>query len=333
VNHRRIFGTALTILVTTGIQGYSQPAGTRHVIFDPVVKMNAFSITVPSNWTFQGTVYPGPQCQQDPITVYRTASPDGLSGVYMLPRIDWSFLAGPRAPKTTPAAGCLPIQNIIKAHDFATYLVGKMKVGFVKDLTDPAEQADAKRRDAQMNAQSRGGMTFWTDTAKFLVRYTLNGQEIEEVLAVAISCTDAPGISHLDKCSAFARRAWAPLGKGQSEAPLFKMIATSGNIDQAWNAQWQKLIWMIAKKQIDDMYRGQVELLLQQGEMAHNALMQQHREFMSSMQRGADARQYDFAAGQYNKRKITEDYVDYSLDCHRLQGGYVGNCPNRQTAP
>jgi hypothetical protein len=324
----------LSILFAAAIQsGYGQPAGTKHVIFDPVVNMNAFSITVPSNWTFEGTVYPGTQCDMDPITVYRTASPDGLSGVYLLPRIDWSWLTGPGASKAGVAAGCLPYHDIIKAHDFATYMVGKMQVGFVKDLTDPAEEADMKRHDAEMNAQARGRMTWWNDTARFLVRYELNRQEIEEVLGVGIICSDSPGISHLHKCSAFVKRAWAPLGKGQSEAGLFKMIDTSGSIDLAWNAQWQRLIGMIIRNQIADIYRGQADLLLQQGEMAHNALMQQHREFMGSMQRGADVRQYQFVVGQYNKRKITEDYVDYSLDCHRLRGGYVGNCPNRQTAP
>ncbi len=63
--------------------------------------------------------------------------------------------------------------------------------------------------------------------------------------------------------------------------------------------------------------------------------MQAHQDFMASFERGRDIRTEQFKAGQYQKQRNNDNYVDSILDCQRAYSGNarvsVGNCPNRQT--
>ena len=49
----------------------------------------------------------------------------------------------------------------------------------------------------------------------------------------------------------------------------------------------------------------------------------------------AAVRNERFAAGQYQKQRNNDNYVDHILDCQRAYSGTnrvsAGNCPNRQT--
>jgi hypothetical protein len=329
-------GTLLTIGFAAGTQPVDgQPTGTRRAIVDPVLNRNAYYVTIPANWKFEGTVYPGPECQENPMTVFRASSADGLTGVYLLPRIDWSWLT-PAAPNIRDGAGCMPFHNDMPARDFLTYMIGVLKVGFVREVDTTAELAKMRRQTDELNAKSRPTTTFSTDAARFIVRYELNGHPIEELTGVTLSCSAQSfgGRTYLHRCSAFVKRLYAPLGQLQAQFGVFQTISASESFDQQWNAQWQGLIWAKNKKIIDDRYRAQTQLLLQRGQFAHDQLMRQHSDFMNSMQRGRDVNQYRFQEGQYNKQHASDDRVDYLLDCHRLQNGVsVGNCPSRQTAP
>ena len=62
--------------------------------------------------------------------------------------------------------------------------------------------------------------------------------------------------------------------------------------------------------------------------------MRAHQDYMAVQQRGADLRNMRFKEGQYVKRQMTDDRIDYLLDCTRYPDGTTsGNCGNRQTAP
>src|SRR5580704_10106876 len=76
------------------------PAGTRNVtINDPILNMTAYSLTIPGNWMFQGAVFQGSPCVPGAFAVIRTQSPDGLTGMKLLPRLDWAWLDTQRGPQ------------------------------------------------------------------------------------------------------------------------------------------------------------------------------------------------------------------------------------------
>jgi hypothetical protein len=60
-------------------------------IFDPHLNLNAYDVTVPANWKFDGIYVPGSSCVQIPFPVFRMYSPDGLTEIRRLPRFDWSW--------------------------------------------------------------------------------------------------------------------------------------------------------------------------------------------------------------------------------------------------
>src|ERR1700687_6096733 len=60
-------------------------------IFDPVLGMDFFRITLPSNWLFQGGLVRQSSCSVLVSHFFRASGPAGLYGVKMLPRFDWAW--------------------------------------------------------------------------------------------------------------------------------------------------------------------------------------------------------------------------------------------------
>ena len=105
-------------------------------ITDPVLNMPAYSITIPTNWFFEGAVFPGTSCSEAPFPVFRITSPDGLTGIKQLPRLDWAWSDNPRQPSKS-GADCLPYKKEIPASEVLKYMVGVLQVEFVKDEPTP----------------------------------------------------------------------------------------------------------------------------------------------------------------------------------------------------
>jgi hypothetical protein len=296
-------------------------------IFDPVMRMQAFSVNAPSGWTLAGSMIPGSSCSQNPSPAYRMTSPDGTFGVYLEPRLDWQWSDN---NATRNGQDCMPWTRI-SAKQVLAYTIAAAHVGFVSDLDTP-ELAAVRANLADLNAKARGSMVFTPDAAAAFVSYEVNGRRIDERMSVLETCSDSrvvPGVfSH--QCFAFIRRAWAPAGRLESISQASEDVRKSERFDQQWNQQYNALM----TKRIHDLYAGQTQALLAQGQRAQDQRMRAHQEYMGVMQRGADLRNMRFKEGQYAKRQVTDDRVDFLLDCQRYPDGTaVGNCPNRQTAP
>src|SRR5579862_9464824 len=75
------FGIAIFIIAFNVSAASPAPDGTKIVtITDPILNMKAYSLTIPSNWIFQGAVIQGTPCVPAPFAVWRMSSPDGLTG-------------------------------------------------------------------------------------------------------------------------------------------------------------------------------------------------------------------------------------------------------------
>jgi hypothetical protein len=328
------------------VQQPAQPATEKHPILDPVLKRNAFYITAPAGWQFDGATIPGTNCQSMPAAVYKTSSPDGLTGVYVLPRFDWAWSTGRMQQQQAPAEGCMPWQQIT-AKQLLDYLVPILHVAFERE-GDPAEiaqiRANLKRRDDELNAKSaqNGGMaTFssFSDFDRYVVRYEIDHHQVEEVLQASFTCSDKffrQMGAHFYQCSAFVKRMRAPFGKLQAAAPL--LASVHDEVDMQWNQQWMALWAQRSRQFIDGLYQAGTQALLDAGKRAGEARMREHDAFMNSMQQQRDVRNLNFAVGQYNKQHASDNFVDYVLDCTRLSNnvsvsGPHGSCQDRQTAP
>jgi hypothetical protein len=297
-------------------------AGTKDVtITDPVLNMKAYSFAVPANWIFEGTVIQGTPCVPGPFAVWRAFSPEGLTGMKALPRLDWAWSDDPQAPSQSNA-GCLPYKKQMPASDVLKYMIGVLQVAYVKDEPVPW-LADVQRKTA---AQNTPRSTATADIAIATVRYHINKIEIEEQLKVFVGCNSFAwprGAQHY--CSAQVVRAWAPQGKWLADT--YKGIERSFAIDQQWNAKWNAV--MVQK--IKDIYQAGTDRIVQAGKDAdarmsaqQNAFdnsqkmrQQQHEDFMASMQRGTDMSMQRAAESANASHRAADDWCDYSLDLQK----------------
>jgi hypothetical protein len=306
---RRVAPVVIAAFVLQG-----QIGGAQHVpINDPVLNMQAWSLSVPAGWRAEGTMLPGSSCNASTTPVYRATSADGRTGAYFLPRADWAWGAGTRASND-----CLPWHEVVSAKDFLTYQTRVEKAGFVSEQPAPA---------------AGGGLPpGWTaDTARYLVRYSVNGRLVDELLTANVTCHQGTvmGVGEQHGCAAFVTRWFAPHGRLEPMLPAFEAMKLT--LNQEWMNEWTAA--MVRRTQ--RLYQSQTDALLAQGRLAGAQRMQAHQDFMASFEHGRDIRNDRFKAGQYEKQRTNDNYVDYILDCQRAYRGNTrvsaDNCPNRQT--
>jgi hypothetical protein len=84
-----------------------------------------------------------------PFPVFRAVSPDGLSGVKQLPRMDWAWSDNAGVGK---GSDCLPYRQEISAEDFLKYMTPVLQVEFVRD--DPNPDLAAFQRNVAANSKA-----------------------------------------------------------------------------------------------------------------------------------------------------------------------------------
>ncbi len=318
----------LLVLATLGasVGAFGQVPTHPVQVIDPVLQMPAWSLAIPAGWTADATMMAGTSCVSATTPVYRVLSPDGHAGAYFLPRVDWAW-----GPAARPGADCLPVQRMLSAREYLTTLIRSRGVGYVGDEPVP-ELADLRRNVDAQNRQTAGMRRTAGDMARFLVRYAVDGQPVEEWDTVTTSCSDAilAAIGHQYSCSAFATRWFAPLGQLRALLPTFQSIRLTLNPD--WMSRWSAL----TAARIGERSRQQTDALLQQGNLAQAARAREHRSFMASMQHGGDARAEQFHERMFQKQHQSDDFVDYIVGCQRAYSGRNrvsagADCPNRQT--
>ena len=313
----RVVSSALLALVLQTSALSASAAGTMQTfpIVDPVLRMTAWTLALPANWTAAGTMLPGSSCAGATSPVYRASSADGSEGVYFLPRSDWAWGAGVRRMND-----CLPLTGPVSAREYVSNFARIRGVELVRDVTTQAELADFRA-----NLRGNG------DMSRYLVRYSVGGQPVEELMTATVTCNQSMvmGIGQQGQCSAFITRWYAPAGKLQALVPTFK--AMSMTLNQQWMQEWTAAMTGRTRQ----LYQGETQALLAQGRLAQGQRMREHQDYMAAVGRSRDTSNERFAASQYAKQRHSDDYVDFILDCQRLYSGQervsVGNCPNRQT--
>jgi hypothetical protein len=125
---------ARAIAVVFAISAAKAQSTKRVDITDPVLRMKASSYSIPANWNYEDRVGPGSSCVNAATPFWRASSPDGLSGVKLLPRVDWSWSSRPLT-NAPPASDCLPLTQIVKARDFIAHMLPVLQVEFVRENT------------------------------------------------------------------------------------------------------------------------------------------------------------------------------------------------------
>jgi hypothetical protein len=313
------------------------------VIRDPTLDMDAFTVTYPAKWYFQGVLVQGTLCSAIPFPVFRMFSPDGLTEIEQLPRLDWYWTDSPNASKTPD--GCLPFKEAMSAKDFLKYISAILKVEYVSErAVDPAVLASVAKTMETSNAAfakqsaARGipPAVATDELAEAIVRYENGSFPMEGLLNVSVNCFQAsmpsltrngqPGKrSETHTCSATVGYMHAPETK-------FKAVeAQTAHDSSAYIPQWVSA----HMAQVDRQSQQNLAALRQQSaqqlaaqqqsfEQGQAMRQRQHEDFMSTMQRGTDMSMSQAAQIANTNHTIASDWTDYSLDQQTVRDPNTG---------
>ena len=123
-------------------------SGTRKVeITDPNYQMTAYTLEIPSNWKFAGTIARNPGCHSTgPSLKYTAESPDGKSALVVMPGATWSWSSSPSMQKIMAHSPC-PSVDIDTA------------AGFLLNIAVPNLRPDAKIYGRSSAGPRRNGST------------------------------------------------------------------------------------------------------------------------------------------------------------------------------
>jgi hypothetical protein len=317
-------------------------------ISDPTLNnMNAFAITIPTKWHFQGILYQGGNCTPIPFGVFRATSPDGLSFVERLPALAWFWGKGPFL-KFMPKTDCLPLSGPLSAQQFLVYLAGVMKVQYVGPEAVPEaenEMAQKALRDAEAVYAPKYAASHLTppkttrELARAIVTYRNGTFTMKGRLKVMIECTETfhpgqPGLtpyggpghppqqttgppSTVDKCTAGVTYYAAPDNQYAALVRQWDTPGMGGKAQDPWQQAWIKRNQEQTQAMMNQMNRdAQARMQAQSQQFQHDQAVRQqmHEQFLATMQRGTDQ---SMARAQQNmnaRSTATSDWVDYALD-------------------
>jgi hypothetical protein len=286
---------------------------------DPALNMVAYTLTIPSDWNFQGQVMTNPTCGSAPaIVAYRVWSNDLQYGVQRMPEIGWDTKQDPRA--IVPAM-CRQMEAM-SAAQYAGMVVPTVRPNSTVESIGPAPEAASLAASQAQIQQSISAMdarfhmaapTYGSDSVRLRLSYNLGSAPIEEFLDVMEDTADTPTSVIVSKPGQVLRTgsvivknttAWmvgerAPKGQLDASEKQLEAIRTS----LTFNANYQANAAAYAQR-------------FAQGE-----------QFIQNMQAQGDARNAAFAQYEAGRSAATADKVDQILD----QQYYV-NPANGQTS-
>jgi hypothetical protein len=312
--------------------------------------MVAYTITIPKDWVFEGTVLHGPGCNglYYQSIAFRAYSPDAAFGVQVTPRLDYYYWEEQNARPAGPACKFFaPMSSADYAAMFAYRARPKAEIDRNEPVTDAQQVHDFYERNNETMARSaqQWNMPAENDTADFSrtrIHYQWEGFQEEEWLRVEMVYKDMPksvfiynGGPHpghaawrhfLDVGTVLSSRR-APKGKLDEYDPALCAILGTEKFNpafgQATNAHQQQLSDMIIHS-----IQTQTMINQQNSQAFMDAMTRQHESFMAHMQRQGEIRHQN-AMAQINSQTAqahnfigqmdastarTRDYQDILLD-------------------
>jgi hypothetical protein len=301
-------------------------------IHDPGMDMDAFTVPYPAKWHFQGTVLQGTSCTNIPMAVYRVFSPDGLSEIERMPRVDWRW--GTTPPGGKAPVGCLPFKQVMTAKEVLQYTSAILKVEYVKDLPVAPEKVETYRQAlSSAGGPSGNGMKRFPDEgdlASALVRYKNGSFVMEGRLEGQVRCQHtqmgpANRLWDVHVCWANLKYTHAP------EAQFNAVSAISDDVHETIVQQWLSAYLAEQARQGQAMLTNQMRtnnarMAAQQHQFEQGQAMRQRQndEFNATIARGTQMSMNQATQIANSSHTITSDWTDYSLDQQTVRDPNTG---------
>jgi len=302
-------------------------------IHDPGMDMDAFTVPYPAKWHFQGAVLQGTSCTNIPMAVFRVFSPDGLSEIERMPRVDWRW--GTMPPGGKPPVGCVPFKDVMTAKQILQYTSAILKVEYVQDLPVAPEKVAAYRQALAPIAGAPAGYGMKRfpdegDLASALVRYKNGSFTMEGRLDAQVRCQHtqmgpANRLWDLHVC-------WANLKYAHAPAAQFNAVsAMSDDVRENIVQQWLSAYLTEQARQGQEMLNNQMKtnnarMAAQREQFERGQAMRQRQndEFNATLARGTQMSMNQAAQVANSNHTITSDWTDYSLDQQTVRDPNTG---------
>jgi hypothetical protein len=323
------------------------PGGTQTAaIHDPVLDMDAETVTYPAKWHFQGTLLQGTPCNGAALVVYRVFSPDGLTEIEKLPTFNWYWSNMPNPPK--PPDGCLPLKEAMSAKDFLKYISAILKVEYVGEQSVPAatvakfDKESAESDETWAKKYIAAGMTPPTNTGELAdatVRYKNGTFPMEGRLDATVQCSGSHRTINTVVADRFTTRSVeehtcrANIRYLHAPEAQFKAVEakTDDAITETTNMQWANAYMAKQSQQTQQAITSmrqqtQQAMAAQQQQFNQGQAMRQRQnnEFIATMQHGTDMSMQQAAQIANTNHTIASDWVDYSLDQQTVRDPSTG---------
>jgi hypothetical protein len=315
--------------------------------------MTAFSVTMPSNWKFQGVLLQGGVALCDSLAsqVWRATGPDGVTIVEQMPQLLWAWGDGPK-----PVKGCLPLNGPISAQDLLSHVSAMLHAGYAGADQMPEAMAKAVRQyqdalahpDPFYAAHNLPAPKYKVEGAAALVRFKRGSTDMQGRLTTFVQCVETThaGVIQIDKahpgrplqmghvppttvnkCTANVTYMAAP---GNQLAAVERQWDATGmgfKPDKEWGDAWVKRKAQQGQAVTDAMIKSSWDRFnAQQKEIAHTMAVQQqqHDQFLATMQAGTDRSIANANAAMNARSTAASDMVDYSLDRQTVMNTNTG---------
>ncbi len=321
-----------------GVATAAQGRTTQNIVDPSLNNMTAVTVPVPAGWHFQGVLMQGGKCVGTPFAVFRSTSPDGLSMMEKQPVMGWRWGTGPMA--ASGPTDCLPMKAAMAAQAYLKYLAATMKVTYVSDVPEPADenqaaQAGLQSVEAQYAAQYAARHQTPPKETRELARARVSFQNgtfaMLGELRVTLDCTETvdpgaksgvPGMANrpgstVDVCTAGTRYYAAPASQFAQVIALWDAPGMGAKQSMPWQQAWLQR----NQQQADQMESANIAST--NAAMAASAQKfkqdmavqsQMHQEFMATMQRGTNLSMKQAGDSMNARSTATSDWVDYALD-------------------
>jgi hypothetical protein len=324
----------LVPVTPTFAQGAQLPPGMRsETLDDPTLGMTAFQIFVPEKWHFVGRLIQGTSCSPIPFPVFRTTSPDGLTVLERLPRMDWKWSDGPEEHRNVNN-DCIPLEEYESAQVFLKNVSSMLGVEYVGENPIP-EDIRAKvmgnferSRDTNASRYRAAGMRPPEERKDFgqaFIRYTNGSFHMKGLLNADIYCAGHLGRPNVMvplrmnySCTATVRYVRAP--EDQFDAAE-KMLENAGALQLTqWTQAWNQRDTMQAQQNIARIqqqgaaWQAQSAASFQQFQQSQATNQRLHEQFLSTLQHGTDLSMARNAQAMQARSTAASNIVDYALN-------------------
>jgi hypothetical protein len=321
-------------------------SGTRKVeIADPQYQMTAYTLEIPSNWKFAGTIARDPGCHSSGASLkYTLQTPDGQNALVVMPGVQWTWTTSASLQKIMASGPC-PAVDIDSSASFLVNIAvpnlhPNAKIVSVLPLAaeGQAALADQLAKMQQQNAAmarqyGQQPQKLTLDGARVRVQYERDGQPVEEQILSVVGCNESamPALytqpaSQRRSCNARAIIiARAPQGHLDElmAKPEFKSIGKSLQANQEWSARLsadQQAAFQRAQAENNRQFQA----IMQKGRDDNDRLLANGRAFQKSMKESTDRALANDRAQQAAIDASAHATVLHSLDQQEFRNPATG---------